>query len=315
MLMKIDRQMRLAVLLGCVSLVAAAPPAGHAAAPFEVQCDQGLLTVTADKAALGDVLHEVARRCRIEARGIDGLDRDVQVKFSAVPMRDGIVKLMGKANFALIEVPFRPRHPRHLALIVVDSPSGRAEQPLSGSAKTSKAGKLNPDEESIRQVNQLERSAKNGADETLRHAAAEGDPTIQAVALELLAKEDPERAAGLAANCVKSGDPNRRITGVQTLAGIDTPEAANALGSVLKDANTGVRESAVVALGSQTSPEAVSLLSRAVNDQDPSIRSMAMDFLAQRGREGEDVLRGLLYSDNLEVRAHARELLAQIGEE
>jgi len=312
--MKIERTLKFWILTVCGIVLAILAPAWAASAPFEARCDNGRLSVTADGAPLAKVLKAVASSCDLEARGIGGLDRPVQAKFSGLPLRDGITKLMGKINYALLEASTTQRG--HLVLMVFDRSSGSMTQAAAEkSGKGAKPKKPNPDEETIRRVTRLQESAKNGQEEAVRKAATDSDPAVQAVALELLAKQDPGKATDIAVNCVHSEDPNQRITGVQTLADIDDPKSASALGSVLKDNNTGVRESAVAALGSQTGSEAIGYLTQATQDPDPNIETMALDFLSQRGREGEDAIRKALFSQDPQVRAHARQLLSQMAEE
>jgi HEAT repeat protein len=74
-----------------------------------------------------------------------------------------------------------------------------------------------------------------------------------------------------------------------------------------------VRQAAVTGLLSKTEPETVGLLIEATKDRDPSIRLQAVEFLSQKGTEGEAGLTLALGSPDAQVRSRAQELLDQMN--
>jgi hypothetical protein len=68
-----------------------------------VEWKQGRLGVRAEQASLSQVLGEIARRTGLEIRGKVAANRKVSAAFSNVSLREGLHKLLGPTNYALLE--------------------------------------------------------------------------------------------------------------------------------------------------------------------------------------------------------------------
>lgn len=257
---------------------------------------------------MDEILTEVARQTGSEVKGVAGLRRPVRARFSRLPLKEVLERLLAGVNFAMLESPARAGRSRHLTVMVLGGST-----PSAVPAHGEKASPGAPPPAADPTIAELEARRDKGDWEALRQAASAGDSVSQSTALQLLAKHDPESAAKLAAAAMRSSDPNHRLAGIQALADLDSPAAAQALGSALKDADTGVRESAVMSLLSQTSPETVDFLTRAIDDREYSIRMTALEFLAQRGADGEAALYwASLHGADPLARSRASELLDQM---
>jgi hypothetical protein len=73
-----------------------------AQARLMVEWKGGRLSVSAERAPLAQVLREVARRTGVEIQGIDGLQESVSVRFSDLPLRVGLEKLIPEAGSNLL---------------------------------------------------------------------------------------------------------------------------------------------------------------------------------------------------------------------
>jgi hypothetical protein len=297
-----------------VPLVAAVPQRlALADGSFSVQWQQERLTVVAEGVSLARVLREVVRQTDLQVRDMAGIQREVRIHFSGLSLRPAVTRLLAGTNYALIDGPAGLRGQRKLMVLIVgDSSNAIAQRHRSLGNPTVTAVKQVSAEDAIKEAGRLREAAQSGDGGALRHAATDGDPVAQAVALQLLASSDPEQAGKLAAIAARSPDLNRRLGGLQVLAGVDTPDAQNALGAALKDPELVVRQAAVIGLLGQTDPGTVQLLVQATADPDQSIRMQALEFLSQRGAEGASGLTSALGSSDPQVRSRAQELLGQM---
>ena len=281
--------------------------------PFSVRWQQERLSITADGAPLAGVLQEVARQTGIEVRGIETIRRDAHVRLSDLPLGQGLSRLLANVNYALLEGAIGSHGEEHLVVVVLGESSQRTVRAPASDQPLSKQVSLNPDENAIKEADKLNQAAESGDLSALRRAAAGGDSSAQAVALQLLSRSDPKHAKALAIAAATSRDLDRRLSGLQVLGDIDGPDATAALGAALKDPALSVRQAALMGLLGQTQPNTVGLLVEATKDRDPSIRIQALEFLSQRGAEGEAALTLALSSPETEVRSRARELLDQMN--
>jgi hypothetical protein len=91
-------------VLALVLALAVASARAEDAAPSTrvIKYDGDALTVHLSKVPVTDVLGEVAHQTGCEIRGDVSEQRDVSAEFEKVPLRDGLARLLGTQNFALI---------------------------------------------------------------------------------------------------------------------------------------------------------------------------------------------------------------------
>ncbi|MDO8430805.1 MAG: HEAT repeat domain-containing protein [Candidatus Binatus sp.] len=285
---------------------------------FSVRWQQNRLSVVANGAPLRDVLAEVARQTGLEVTGIKALKRESRGQFSDLLLRDAVKKLLGNVNYAILENGAGANGDEHLVVMVLgdSAPSSARESSVidkSSDEKPLPKRPLTPDEYAVAEADNLHEAADRGDLGALRRAAAKGDPVAQSVALQLLSSKDPDHAKRLAIAAATSTDLDRRLSGLQVLADIDAPDSTATLGAALKDPALAVRQAALTGLVSQTEPQTVALMVEATRDRDPSIRLQALEFLSQRGADGEAGLTQALGSPDSEVQSRARELLDQMN--
>src|SRR5260370_10694431 len=206
-------------------------------------------------------------------------------------------------------MPAGPHGRKKLIVLILGASSHALAQRLGSDGKPAAAVKPVSGEDAVKEADRVREAAQSGDASALRRAATDGDHVAQTVALQLLARTDPEQAAKLAAIADQSSDLSRKLGGLQVFSDVDTPDAQNTLGPALKDPDLAVRQAAVMGLLSQTGPGTAGLLIQATRDQDPSIRLQALEFLSQKGAEGEAGLTSALTSSDPEGRSRARGLL------
>src|SRR5439155_22930531 len=88
----------LGVLLGVL-----APP--RAQAHLTVAWQDGHLSVQAEKVPLAQVLQAIASQTGVAVQGLEGLDEEISLRFSALPLCAGLQQLLAQWNYLLCERP------------------------------------------------------------------------------------------------------------------------------------------------------------------------------------------------------------------
>jgi hypothetical protein len=113
-------------MLGLVLLPLCVVSFAWAEAPLQVEWKEGLLSVIAEKTPLTQILREIVRQTGMEVQGLERLQGDVSVRFSALPLGEGLRRLLVNVNYAIIEdVAAQAAKPAH-ALFFSQQPN-RAE--------------------------------------------------------------------------------------------------------------------------------------------------------------------------------------------
>jgi len=245
-----------------------------------VQWHQGRLSIDADGVPLKDLLAAIASTTSVEMRGLAHLESAVSLHISNVTLRGGLDAALARTNYALVEQPSARDRETHMVVIVIGHKSDSGDK-ASGSAKV-----VAQDEPSAAAdpYQAVERFAVNGNMRALRDAVASADPTIRALAMQRLGREDPVEGRRAAIAAAKSEEPMQRVFAAHVLGGLDSPESTETLGAALADPDSGVRQAAVVGLLGQTSPAAFQFLLHALQDDDESIRRLARELLNQSDR-------------------------------
>jgi len=245
-----------------------------------VQWHQGRLSIDADGVPLKDLLAAIASTTSVEMRGLAHLESAVSLHISNVTLRGGLDAALARTNYAIVEQPSARDRETHMVVIVIGHKSDSGDK-ASGSAKV-----VAQDEPSAAAdpYQAVERFAVNGNMRALRDAVASADPTIRALAMQRLGREDPVEGRRAAIAAAKSEEPMQRVFAAQVLGGLDSPESTETLGAALADPDSGVRQAAVVGLLGQTSPAAFRFLLHALQDDDESVRRLARELLNRSDR-------------------------------
>jgi len=245
-----------------------------------VQWHQGRLSIDADGVPLKDLLAAIASTTSVEMRGLANLESAVSLHIANVTLRGGLDAALARTNYALVEQPSTRDGETHMVVIVIGHKSDSGDK-ASGNAKV-----VAQDEPSAAAdpYQAVERFAVNGNMRALRDAVASADPTIRALAMQRLGREDPVEGRRAAIAAAKSEEPMQRVFAAHVLGGLDSPESTETLGAALADPDSGVRQAAVVGLLGQTSPAAFQFLLHALQDDDESVRRLARELLNRSDR-------------------------------
>ncbi len=276
---------------------------GSAQEPLKVEWMEGRLSVTAEETPLAQVLQEVARQTGLEARGLERLQEKVSVRFSGLPLREGLQKLLAHVNYVILEKKSFRGDTRPVLVLA----SGGRTAPSSGQQGESQEEEPVIEEDQGRRLAALYASVQQGDSEALQKALFDRDQVVQATAYELLAKQDPEKAVAVLLEATKSDQPGTRLQALQLLDQSGQAEARvalSALDGALGDEDVTVKGYAAQPLVERGTPEAMVHLYRALHDPDPSFRMMVVEVVAGK-EQGRQMLQAALRDDNEAVRSMA----------
>src|SRR5262245_43110649 len=150
---------------------------GWAQTRLTVEWQGERLSVTAQRVPLYQVLEEIAQWTGMEIRGGEGLEEEVSVRFSHLPLMEGLRRRMANVNYVIIEEtgPQGKRQPvlalvfgqgvRSLPQKIVREEEGKSDDKLA-------AG---DDQERLRALQAL---ALEGNEQAVRQALSDPNPTI-----------------------------------------------------------------------------------------------------------------------------------------
>jgi len=253
-----------------------------AQAQLAVEWQGERLSVTAEGAPLSQVLREVADRTGMEVRGLEGLQGEVSVHFSGLPLRRGLEKLLAQVNYLFLEGTTSQGGVRPALVLVFGRRELSPAQQIASGEGARPDGKLATKDEEER-LRALQALALEGNEEELRKALSDPNPTIQAMALDLLAGRNPQEAVPLLVNGTKSTQPEVRFRALDLLnsSQADEQTVLSALSKAVADEDMEVKSYAIRALANRGGPEAVEYLRQALHDPNPSVRMLAIDNIVR----------------------------------
>lgn len=276
---------------------------------YEIDWRHQRVTLDARGAGLVDVLRALAERTGTTVNGIELLCGTTDADFTDLSLSEALQRLLPGARYSFDQGSGASNRRPTLSIqsFTPDSATSASPDPVPSAEVLAAAGYV-PD-----QYKKLYAWAERGDLGALSGVIANGDPTARSIAIRLLAAQDPEQAARLAARGLRDRASGNRIDAVQTLGEIDSERSTRALEAALDDGDLSVRQTALLALNSQSSAAAIELLSKALGDRDTSIRMTALDLLAERGPGSTEGIRSALQDTDARVQDHARRLLAQLS--
>jgi HEAT repeat protein len=285
------------LLLLTLFLVSSTPT--HAS--LQVEWTEGHLSVNAEEIPLAQILQEVARQTGMEIRGLGGLQEQVSVHFVGLSLPQGLQKL--SVNFAIVWETSPQGDPQPVLVLIFgrrvpSPPEAQHREESPGAEETEPAGEPmaegpQPAGESMAEDAQAERLnalhtfAEQGNEEALWKALFDPDPTIQAIALALLAARDRQRVIAAIVEATKSDETELQLQALQLLSQTnqaDEETVLAALSHALTDEAIPVKRYAIQALAHWEGADALGYLHQALHDPDPVVRRLVVEEIAGQDR-------------------------------
>jgi hypothetical protein len=335
----------ISILLFLTSLVFVAR--ADAQTRLTVEWQAGRLSVSAERAPLAQVLQEVAHRTGIEVQGLDGLQESVSVRFSDLPLSEGLEKLLAQINYAILERP-SPQGGTQPDLVVISTrrapPTGEGNAPEGGAASEGAGSDTQqivsedeaptemtvteiedtaPEGEAASGQNPEERAAalhalaREGNEEALRKAILDPDPFIQATLFQVIAGKERQRVLTLLAEAAKSAQSTTRLQALQLLDQSRKEDEAATLArfrEALADEVMNVKEQAIRVVAAQGGADAPDALRQTFHAADRPLKVMILESAAQQ-EEGLALLREATEDTDEVVRTFAAFWLKQAAPE
>jgi hypothetical protein len=279
------------LLAGHALLLSVAPRAAAAASPAVVEVSVtrrptgDLLSVTARKASLRDLLTEVARLAGFEVSEILPLtDGSVSVEFGSVPVEQGLRRLLAGHSFALVYrgTPGGPHGLSRLLLLGPDYGLSRAAngKPLAPTPESPLRGEIDDPPRIL--PGDVAALDPDGPLESLLSLVQHRDYRVRIVALEALSgRGDEPRAQRAILDTMLDPEPRVRNVVVGLLGShlADWPGAEETVWSAVHDIMAPIRGIALTALWDGSSPHAHEALRLALQDVDQGVRALAQALI------------------------------------
>ena len=285
---------------GALLLVATLAWSDAAATTLDVAVQDGLVSIEARNAPLGEVLQAVATAAGFSLVAKEGMPAPVNWSLRDVPVEQAVVRLLGRASFVSLYAPSDGRSepalaevrvlraPSAVAAVVVrgaDQPRAWDGQVAALEAATDAATTLDhPQAPAAADI--MPASARRD----LPNALSAKDPATRRAAAAGLAKLRPEAARGPLTEALSDPDGIVRLRAVQGLTRIGGEETIASLSKVLlEDDDPRVRRLAARGLGQMNTESAFWALMEANSDEDPGVREAVTQALGSLEKRGLNV--------------------------
>jgi HEAT repeats len=265
--------------------------ASHRPASFELEWENERLSVSAQKAALADILLEIKRQTGHRVDHEVTARDTVSISFKGLPLAEGIRRLLAAG------------HPAERAVATTPNTSRPGAAPANPHAKlatrpaTGIVGEINLDSGALQDA-ALHHPNSNARLASLQKLIGIRDPALTEVVLA----------------ATKDADPTIRQLAYHQLYRLDKAQAVEALSQDSASADVDIRQLAVESSAQLMGDEAADLLAHATEDGNPSIKQMAFDQLARLGDRGLEAIRAKLSHADPEIRLMALTAMAAKGE-
>lgn len=149
-----------------------------AQAALSVEWQKGRLSVSAERAPLSQILQEVARRTGMEIHGLEGLQEQVSVRFTELPLHEGLQRL--HVNYIVVWKTFPQGDQQPVLALVsgrtVPSPPEALPYEAIPSMEGTEPGVEDSQEERLEALHAL---AEQANEEALRETLFDPDPIAQ----------------------------------------------------------------------------------------------------------------------------------------
>jgi hypothetical protein len=279
---------RWAAILFVTAAIGLHPGAGRSgerAAPsppvLEVTLENGLLSVNARNAPLGDVLRTIGKQAAVLVTVADDVDDRVTATLTRVPLEEGLRQLArGHSVLLVFEASPGWMAPPRLAEIQVYRGSGvppAAAAEVVPALAAPSADMVGPDEAWNSRLSAIAATGQRGdavAAEYLAHVLGEDpDPRARVQAIRALRRIGGEPALDGLSLALGDTDHRIRMEAISAYVAVAAAGRLSTLGEIVSvDPDPEVRRYAVRVLARLGTPEALGLLARAASDPSDMVR-------------------------------------------
>lgn len=264
---------------------------GEASSSVTVLYQDGHLSVSAEQIPLAQILRMVALKTGVEIKGFEGLKREVSVRFSQLPLIEGVRRLLQDVSHILISNPSPQGESRIIQVVVLGQRSGPSSEALGDEQESDPAqalvNRVDPGltthlDASVRRW-AVERLSEQGGEEgfaALLESLEDQDASVRQATLAGIAQHGAAAIEPIKALLGRESHPEVRATAVQLLGQLGGEDEDDLLRTMLDDQDVRIRVAVVEALGYGGSPMATEALTRAARDPEPAVRMAALSTLA-----------------------------------
>ena len=260
--------------------------------PMKVDYSKGLLSVSAEKVPLSQVLQAISQRTGLQIHGLQEAGQPVSVHFSDAPVSQGVQNLLADKNYVLLGDLASAKDVRQ-ARVVLLSPTSGVDIDMGDDRRPVPS-----------LVSQTQRAM-------WRSQLMSKNPAEQDAAFREISRLGPREAFDALKDVLDSGDGVARLRALQLMdqdGQLDRAAVMNVFSAALDDHDTVLRDYAIQALGRETSAESLNLLRQQLDAGDPNVRLNVVQAVSQRP-DARPLLQQAASDPDPSVSALANELL------
>ena len=259
---------------------------------MKVDYSKGLLSVSAERVPLSQILQAISQRTGLQVHGLQEAGQTVSVHFSDASVSQGVQNLLAGSYYVLLGDLASAQDVRQ-ARVVLLSPASDADIDIGDEGRASPPP-----------VNEAQRAL-------WRSQLMSRNPAEQDAAFREIARLGPKEAFDALKDALDNGDGVTRLRALQLMdqdGQLDRAAVMSALGTALDDRDTVLRDYAIQALGRETSTESLNLLRQQLDSGDANARLNVVQAVSQRP-DARPLLQQAASDPDPSVSALANELL------
>lgn len=259
---------------------------------MKVDYAHGLLTVSAEKVPLSQVLQAISQRTGLQVHGLQEAGQAVSVHFSDTPVSQGVQNLLADANYVLLGDLASAQDVREARIVLLSATAG-ADIDIGGDQRFSQ-----------NVVTNAQRSA-------WRAELMSKNPAEQDAGFREVVRLGPKVAFDALKDVLDNGDGVARLRALQLMdqdGQMDRASVMNVLTGALDDHDTALRDYSIQALGRDTGPESLNLLRQQLDTGDANVRLNVVQAVSQRA-DARALLQQAASDPDPSISALANELL------
>ena len=252
---------------------------------LSVRIDGGLISLSAHKVSVQEVIDEIATQSDLRVVQHVALDRVITLNLGRQPLPEVLDEILKNDSYQLYQATSgedEASNPVPGTLWIFSEGSSLAPAATVFFEAVIIHGSFREKKEAIRELRRL---GTPDAANTLSLALSDPDSRVRDAAFSALAKIDGEEALAAIASASADTDPWVRSEAANALSYADTESAVEYLHLAFNDPDPRVRMTVVEAFTDIPSEQAVAALSLALRDEDPAVRMYAVDALELIGGE------------------------------
>jgi hypothetical protein len=259
---------------------------------MKVDYSKGLLSVSAERVPLSQVLQAISQRTGLQVHGLQEGGQPVSVHFSDAPVSQGVQNLLAGSFYVLIGDLASAQHVRQARVVLLSPTSG---------ADIDMGDDLRPPPSPVSQAQRT----------TWRSQLMSKNPAEQDAAFREISRLGPKEAFDALKDVLDNGDGVARLRALQLMdqdGQLERATVMSVLGAALDDRDTALRDYSIQALGRETSVESLNLLRQQLDSGDPNARMNVVQAVSQRP-DARPLLQQAASDPDPSVSALANELL------